>query len=114
MAAEISNSALSILAATDLIKLESFCTVKLFRRLSLSVQNSKSNQVAPNRGTFHSQSRQCYVMRNFGTYFTGTYMFLLVPRKSACCTIALGIKIPVLEIQSRCEVWTLWLRLFLR
>jgi hypothetical protein len=22
-------------------------------------------------------------MRNFGTYFTGTYVFLLVPRKSA-------------------------------
>jgi hypothetical protein len=44
----------------------------------------------------------CYVMRNFGTYFTGTYMFLLVPCKSACCIILLGIKIPVLEIQSRC------------
>ena len=26
---------------------------------------------------------QCYVMRNFGTYFTGTYVFLLVPRESA-------------------------------
>ncbi len=25
----------------------------------------------------------CYVMRNFGTYFTGTYVFLLVPRESA-------------------------------
>ncbi len=44
----------------------------------------------------------CYVMRNVGTYFTGTYMFLLVPRKSACCTIPLGIEIPVLEIQSHC------------
>ncbi len=33
-------------------------------------------------------------MRNFGTYFTGTYVFLLVPGKSACCTIPLGIKIP--------------------
>ncbi len=44
----------------------------------------------------------CYVMRNFGTHFTGNYVFLLVPRKSACCTIPFGIKIPVLEIQSRC------------
>jgi hypothetical protein len=44
----------------------------------------------------------CYIMRNFGTYFTGTYVFLLVPCESACCTILLGIKIPVLEIQSRC------------
>jgi hypothetical protein len=23
----------------------------------------------------------CYIMRNFGTYFIGTYMFLLVPQK---------------------------------
>ncbi len=30
-------------------------------------------------------------MRNFGTYFTGTYGFLLVPCKRACCTIPLGI-----------------------
>jgi hypothetical protein len=36
----------------------------------------------------------CYIMRIFGTYFTGTYVFLLVPRKSACCMIPLGIKIP--------------------
>jgi hypothetical protein len=41
-------------------------------------------------------------MRNFGTYFTGSYVFLLVPRESACCIILLGIEIPVLEIQSRC------------
>jgi hypothetical protein len=45
--------------------------------------------------------RECYVMRNFGTYFTGTYVFLLVPHESVCCTILLGIEIPVLEIQSR-------------
>jgi hypothetical protein len=44
----------------------------------------------------------CYVMRNFGTHFTGTYVFLLVPHKSACCTILLGFEIPVLEIQSHC------------
>ncbi len=45
---------------------------------------------------------RCYVMRNFGNSFTGTYVFLLVPHKSAYCTILLGIKIPVLEIQSHC------------
>ncbi len=27
--------------------------------------------------------RLFYVMRNFGTYFTGTYVFLLVPHESA-------------------------------
>ncbi len=27
--------------------------------------------------------RECYVIRNFGTYFTGTYVFLLMPRESA-------------------------------
>ncbi len=31
-------------------------------------------------------------MRNLGTYFTGTYVFFLVPCKSACCTILLGIR----------------------
>jgi hypothetical protein len=44
----------------------------------------------------------CYIMRNFGTYFTGPHIFLLVPCKIACCTILLGIKIPILEIQSHC------------
>ncbi len=29
-------------------------------------------------------------MRNFGTYFTGTYVCLLVPRESACCMTPLG------------------------
>jgi hypothetical protein len=46
------------------------------------------------------QSKGVLNMRNFGTYFTGTYMFLLVPCKNSCCTIPLGIKISVLEVQS--------------
>ncbi len=30
--------------------------------------------------------RECYIMRNFGTYFSGTYMFLLVLCESSYCT----------------------------
>ncbi len=52
--------------------------------------------------TTMTMTMTCYVMRNFDNYFTGTYVFLLVPRKSACCTNPLGIEIPVLEIQSHC------------
>jgi hypothetical protein len=33
-----------------------------------------------------TQTPACYVMRKFGTYFSGTYVFLLVLRKSSYCT----------------------------
>ncbi len=39
-----------------------------------------------NQGIFTTKVRECYIMRNFGTYFTGTYVFLLVLPKSAYCT----------------------------
>ncbi len=47
-------------------------------------------------------TKVCYVMWNFGTYFTGTYVFLLMPCESAFGTILLGIEISVLEIRSHC------------
>jgi hypothetical protein len=69
--------------------------------------NKEGEQVKATRATAMAMATAttvatCYIMRNFGTYFTGTYVFLLVPFKSACCTILLGIEIIVLEIQSHC------------
>jgi hypothetical protein len=49
--------------------------------------------------------RECYVMRNFGVYFTVTYVFLLVLCESAYCTkVQYFIKYwnSCLEIQSYC------------
>ncbi len=51
--------------------------IKLIVKVSASVRDGI--------GTIYHRgdAKLCYVIRNFGTYFTGTYVFLLVPRESA-------------------------------